>query len=484
MTFKDWQSLQIGNYNLVRLVRVSDGTVLYEKNVGPELEDGFHIWIHADAGVSYAPYNIRPAGGSYTIDWGDGTSETKYTTLATGSRPTAHTYAQSGDYKLSLSCGGVNGYAKRTLTYSWFNYLTSDTYNVKSITMKNVPGVTSLASNPFYRCAALSSVIIDDTCTGLTSIPADTFAYCSSLKFVQLPPSITSLTSTSFIGCDGIRMDFRGTTGRTYSTTNYDTFGSNCDLSIHQAPWAMLAGVASDNLKVTMMKEVSSIGPYFAYNINGLETKITQLIVKDPNSVRSIGNYAFTGLSSLSCNIVCNNLTSLGYSPFSRTEHINLSVNGDFQPEYNSFFNVKNVYIGDKVKTIKGQLGTNLKQHFINTDNIVIDENNPNISDGRAKGGRNCYMHKATQYQIRGMGCNDPVFVATQTSGILDGSCKGSTNLKKITLIGQYFVQVTNTSFDDDAQISVYVDPTMISRYQSDSYWKHYPGIQFFPIET
>lgn len=147
----------------------------------------------------------------------------------------------------------------------------------------------------------------------------------------------------------------------------------------------MLAGVTSDNLKVTIMPEVSSIGQYFAYNFKNIEQNLTNLVVKNPNSVRSIGNYAFSYNKKLSCNIACNNLTSLGYGPFTYTEHVNLSVNGDFQPEYNSFFNVRNVYIGDKVKTIKGQLGINLKQHFINCDNIVIDQNNPNISDGREK---------------------------------------------------------------------------------------------------
>lgn len=482
MTFKNWQSLNIGNYNLIRLVRVSDGTILYEKNVGPELEDGFHIWIHADAGVSYAPYNIRGYGGSWTIDWGDGTVETKSTT--TGSRPTAHTYAQTGDYKISLSCSGVQGNLRGVIKYSWFNYSTSDTYNVKSITVKNVPELTSLNQRPFINCQELSSVIIDDTCTGLTAILGGTFANCRKLRYVQLPPSISSLTADTFSGCDGIHLDYRGITGRTGSTTSADTFGSNCDLSVHQAPDYMLAAVTSNNLKVTIMPEVSSIGQYFAYNFKDIDQNLTNLVVKNPNSVRSIGNYAFSHNTKLSCNIACNNLTSLGYSPFTYTDNVTLSVNGDFQPEYNSFFNVKNVYIGDKVKTIKGQLGTNLDQHFINTDNIVIDQNNPNISDGREKGGRNCYMHKNAQYQIRGIGCNDPVFVATQYSTILPGSCKGSTNLKKITLIGKYFVQVDETSFDADAQISVYVDPTMISRYQSDRYWQKFPSIQFFPIET
>lgn len=44
MTFQNWKELKIGGYDLTKLVRASDGLVIYEKDVGPREEDDyFHL---------------------------------------------------------------------------------------------------------------------------------------------------------------------------------------------------------------------------------------------------------------------------------------------------------------------------------------------------------------------------------------------------------------------------------------------------------
>lgn len=43
MTFNNWKELNIGGYDLKKLIRVSDGLVLFEKNVGPDYSEPF--WV-------------------------------------------------------------------------------------------------------------------------------------------------------------------------------------------------------------------------------------------------------------------------------------------------------------------------------------------------------------------------------------------------------------------------------------------------------
>lgn len=99
MMFKDWKELNIGGYQLKKLVRASDGLILFNKESKPVIYYGCCFWLYgvpAGGVVKRGTYAMVTGStvGTY-IDWGDGTVD-----HWTASQTTAfyHTYAQAGDY--------------------------------------------------------------------------------------------------------------------------------------------------------------------------------------------------------------------------------------------------------------------------------------------------------------------------------------------------------------------------------------------------
>lgn len=74
MTFNNWKELNIGGYDLKKLIRVSDGLVLFEKNVGPDYSEPF--WVkgtYSGAGnhseiIFVAKNDPTPLGLEYSTD--------------------------------------------------------------------------------------------------------------------------------------------------------------------------------------------------------------------------------------------------------------------------------------------------------------------------------------------------------------------------------------------------------------------------------
>ena len=162
----------------------------------------------------------------------------------------------------------------------------------------------SVASNPNGSYSGFidipKSVTYGKVTYSVTSIGDDAFYYCPGLTSITIPNSVTSIGEGSFDGCSGLTSMIVEP-----GNTKYDS-RDNCNAIIETASNTLIAGCKN----TVIPNSVTSIGWYAFYGCTGL-TSITI-----PNSVTSIGNGAFFGCSGLTSITIPNSVTSIGIQAF------------------------------------------------------------------------------------------------------------------------------------------------------------------------
>ncbi len=128
-----------------------------------------------------------------------------------------------------------------------------------------------------------ATVTYGDKSYSVTSIGGSAFEYCSGLTSVTIPNSVTSIGEFAFSGCSSL------------IKTNYTG-----DI----AGWC---GINFGNY--------SANSTVYSYNLYINDVEVKDLVI--PNSVTSIGNYAFSGCSGLISITIPNSVTSIGEYAFS-----------------------------------------------------------------------------------------------------------------------------------------------------------------------
>ena len=171
--------------------------------------------------------------------------------------------------------------------------------NCRSLTSVNIPNsVTLIADGVFRACSSLTSVNIPNS---ITTIGREAFENCRSLTSVTIPNSVTSIGIGAFRNCYGLTSV---NIPNSVSSISGSMFAGCIGLTNVTIPNSVtsIEGYAFENCNsltsVTLPNSVTSIGYYAFQSCSGL----TNLIIG--NSVTSIGDYAFLGCSGLTSIVV------------------------------------------------------------------------------------------------------------------------------------------------------------------------------------
>ena len=216
-----------------------------------------------------------------------------------------------------------------------------DCSSLTSVTIGN--SVTSIGKFAFFRCYSLNSITIPNS---VTSIGMHAFCVCSSLTSIAIPNSITSIEHSTFRECSSLTTIIIPNSVKSIGNYAFDGCSSITSLTIPNSVTSIGSSAfsgCSSLTSITIPNSVMSIGNYAfdgcsaltsmvvesgnttydsRENCNAIIESSTNTLIAGcqntviPNSVTSIGNWAFSGCSSLTSITIPDGVKSIGNCAF------------------------------------------------------------------------------------------------------------------------------------------------------------------------
>ena len=285
-------------------------------------------------------------------------------------------------------------------------------YDCELLEEISIPGtVTTVGNSAFYRCKNLKNIEIPE---GVTKIDGSAFIFCSSLEQIKLPQSLVSIGSGAFDNCTSLISvelpdnaiissdtfkECKNLSDIVISDTNNNYIVKNGILYNKNMTRILCYPAGIKDTEFSEPDTVKTIGDFAFYGAKVLES------INIPDSVTNIGTDAFGECSGLKEAVIPDSVTTMGEAVFYKCtslEKVKLSVNitspnpAVFQycsslkevvlPEsmkFISFFmfsyckEITNVVLPDKLNSVL----SSAFQNCDNLKNITVPKNVTTIQD-------------------------------------------------------------------------------------------------------
>ena len=193
-----------------------------------------------------------------------------------------------------------------------------------SLTSINIPNnVTTIGKGAFSHCDSLTSINIPNS---VTTIGDWAFAGCDSLTSINIPNSVTTIGKFAFSGCDSLTSitipssvitiignPFHFWHGHLYNESEAFIYE---DHVLFNKDKTTLIEYRAKEKKYIIPNSVTTIGDWAFAGCDSLTS------INIPNSVTTIGNWAFKECESLTNINIPNSVTTIGREAFSNCESL------------------------------------------------------------------------------------------------------------------------------------------------------------------
>ena len=160
---------------------------------------------------------------------------------------------------------------------------------------------TSIGNYAFQNCTSLTSIAIPDS---VTSIGREAFYQCSSLTSITISDSVTSIDNSAFWNCRGLTEIIVDNNNQNYKSIDGVLFNKDATTLV-----AYPAGKTGNSYQIP--NSVTSIGDFAFYGCTSLTS------INIPDSVTSIGVRTFEDCTHLTSVTIPDSVTSISYMTFS-----------------------------------------------------------------------------------------------------------------------------------------------------------------------